>query len=193
MKVTILGTIQNFSGGQLTLESVKLLLSISQSAALLSQEVLKGDDATYVLDDPENEQMSAPVQLRSDGTGSTFRVFAYRNRFVTVHHWSGATVAEAAIAVAHAVLSQERLFADMQSDIQRFLRSPKETATAREWIPDEVVREVWRRCQMRCVKCSSNERLEVDHIIPLAKGGSNTVRNLQLLCEECNRSKGAMI
>lgn len=31
----------------------------------------------------------------------------------------------------------------------------------------------------------------VDHIQPLARGGSNWPRNLQLLCEPCNKSKGA--
>ncbi len=43
------------------------------------------------------------------------------------------------------------------------------------------------------VECSSRERLEYDHIIPIAKGGSNTARNLQLLCELCNRKKGSSI
>ncbi len=52
-----------------------------------------------------------------------------------------------------------------------------------------VQREVWRRDQGRCVDCGSTERLEYDHIIPFSKGGSNTVRNIQLLCEKCNRSK----
>jgi 5-methylcytosine-specific restriction endonuclease McrA len=32
---------------------------------------------------------------------------------------------------------------------------------------------------------------EVDHIVPLAKGGSNELENVQLLCRTCNRSKGA--
>ena len=32
--------------------------------------------------------------------------------------------------------------------------------------------------------------LECDHIIPLARGGSTTMVNLQTLCKECNRKKG---
>lgn len=63
----------------------------------------------------------------------------------------------------------------------------------REPIPDAVKNKVWRRDKGECVKCGSNENLEFDHIIPHSKGGSNTYRNLQLLCESCNRSKSAKI
>lgn len=56
-------------------------------------------------------------------------------------------------------------------------------------ISKNVQREVWRRDQGRCVECRSKERLEFDHIIPFSMGGSNTARNIQLLCEKCNRKK----
>jgi 5-methylcytosine-specific restriction endonuclease McrA len=69
----------------------------------------------------------------------------------------------------------------------------KQTKGKRKYIPEEVRHEVWRRDRGRCVQCGSQEKLEFDHIIPVSKGGSSTARNLQLLCERCNRSKGADI
>lgn len=42
-------------------------------------------------------------------------------------------------------------------------------------------------------KDEPNLLLEIDHIIPLSKGGMTTDGNLQILCWRCNRSKGAKI
>ncbi len=67
------------------------------------------------------------------------------------------------------------------------------TTTDRPRIPEEVRIAVWRRDNGCCARCGSRERLEYDHIIPLSKGGSNTIRNIELLCEQCNRSKGDRI
>jgi 5-methylcytosine-specific restriction endonuclease McrA len=44
-----------------------------------------------------------------------------------------------------------------------------------------------------CEECGSKERLEFDHIIPVIEGGATTARNIQLLCESCNRRKGRTI
>jgi len=64
---------------------------------------------------------------------------------------------------------------------------------SRERISDDVKMAVWRRDGGQCARCASRENLEYDHIIPVSKGGSNTVRNLELLCESCNRRKSAKI
>lgn len=56
-------------------------------------------------------------------------------------------------------------------------------------IPDEIKQYVWQRDKGQCAKCGSQENIEFDHIIPVSKGGSNTARNIQILCQDCNRSK----
>jgi hypothetical protein len=56
-------------------------------------------------------------------------------------------------------------------------------------IPEKVRIEVWRRDGGKCSRCGGREKLEYDHIVPISKGGSNTARNIELLCEKHNRSK----
>lgn len=68
-----------------------------------------------------------------------------------------------------------------------------DSKTKRKAISQDVKTAVWQRDHGRCVECESRKDLEFDHIIPLAMGGSNTIRNLQLLCEPCNRRKGASL
>ena len=60
-------------------------------------------------------------------------------------------------------------------------------------ISQKVKDSVWNRDGGKCVECDSNENLEFDHIIPHSKGGANTYRNIQLLCQDCNRTKSAKI
>lgn len=61
--------------------------------------------------------------------------------------------------------------------------------SSRQQIPEAVRIAVWRRDGGKCSKCGSREKLEYDHIIPVSRGGANTVRNIELLCEICNRAK----
>ena len=46
------------------------------------------------------------------------------------------------------------------------------------------------RDHRRCRICGSTNNLEIDHIIPISKGGKTTIDNLQTLCHDCNKMKG---
>jgi len=42
----------------------------------------------------------------------------------------------------------------------------------------------------KCLCCGEERKLELDHIRPIAKGGTSYLTNLQPLCRSCNASKG---
>lgn len=41
----------------------------------------------------------------------------------------------------------------------------------------------------KCLRCGSTDRLSVDHVHPVACGGTDAPENLQVLCKSCNSSK----
>lgn len=55
--------------------------------------------------------------------------------------------------------------------------------------------QVLRRDGFRCRYCGRSPeedgvRLEVDHVVPVANGGTNHPANLKTSCYDCNRGKG---
>jgi hypothetical protein len=47
-------------------------------------------------------------------------------------------------------------------------------------------------CQ-RCGRTAPEVKLEVDHIVPVAEGGTDALDNLQTLCRECNGGKSDLL
>ena len=81
----------------------------------------------------------------------------------------------------------------MKREIEARQKLQNELEPTRERIPEAVRIFVWQRDQGRCVQCGGRYKLEFDHIIPVVEGGSSTERNVQLLCETCNRQKGSKV
>jgi hypothetical protein len=66
---------------------------------------------------------------------------------------------------------------------------------AREYLPVDVDRRVREEARHRCGYCLSPQRLvmarlEIEHIVPVARGGTSDEANLWLSCPLCNRAKG---
>jgi hypothetical protein len=93
----------------------------------------------------------------------------------------------------YCVLGYEKRYTQLRRQQEAYARIENTDAARRERIPENVRLFVWQRDEGKCVKCGGTERIEFDHIVPVARGGSNTERNIQLLCETCNRAKGINI
>jgi 5-methylcytosine-specific restriction endonuclease McrA len=62
----------------------------------------------------------------------------------------------------------------------------------RDRMTKSVRYDVMKRDNFKCRLCGANggeSALEIDHIVPVAKGGKTEMENLQTLCKECNRGK----
>lgn len=64
------------------------------------------------------------------------------------------------------------------------LSTSGEHFTTEEWLI------LCRHYGNKCLRCGEQKPLSVDHVIPICKGGSNAISNIQPLCRSCNSAKG---
>lgn len=83
--------------------------------------------------------------------------------------------------------------------LNELVKFRKSAEGQRALMTSKLREEIKVRDNYTCKSCglSINEEknllLEIDHIIPLSKGGITSENNLQTLCWRCNRSKGSRI
>lgn len=79
------------------------------------------------------------------------------------------------------------------------IKFKKSAAGQRALMTSKLRHDILERDSYTCKYCGASQKnepnllLEVDHIIPISKGGLTSVDNLQTLCWRCNRSKGSKI
>jgi 5-methylcytosine-specific restriction endonuclease McrA len=61
------------------------------------------------------------------------------------------------------------------------------TVTLEQW---EKLKQKYNHTCLSCGKVEPDIKLELDHIVPLSKHGTNDISNIQPLCKSCNSSKG---
>lgn len=66
-------------------------------------------------------------------------------------------------------ISSARYYLRMQADIFN-------TSIRADFIKEDSI----------CALCGSNEKIQLDHILPISKGGKNEIENIRTLCKKCN-------
>ena len=51
--------------------------------------------------------------------------------------------------------------------------------------------DIGKLYHQNCIYCGSIKKIEIDHVIPLSRGGNHSIGNLVPACQYCNRSKGS--
>lgn len=76
-------------------------------------------------------------------------------------------------------------FSKRKTEIKRKhqMKSTDCTLTRKEWI---AIKEKFGN---RCAYCGKEARLEMDHVIPLSRGGTHTASNIVPACRTCNAKK----
>lgn len=67
----------------------------------------------------------------------------------------------------------------------------RHTKRRRAYIPQDIKARVFARHGADCVNCGAGQDIQLDHIIPLARGGTDNESNLAPVCRTCNGRKGA--
>lgn len=93
---------------------------------------------------------------------------------------------------AEAVKARSAEWAKKNPDKRRAMKAKRRTAktkaggayTSAQWIA------LCNKHHNRCVRCGKKRKLTSDHVVPVSKGGSSNISNIQPLCLPCNSHKG---
>ncbi|WP_167620253.1 HNH endonuclease [Paracoccus ravus] len=80
-------------------------------------------------------------------------------------------------------------YATGEIDYAALVKNCRPPKKVRQHVPLKVRFEILER-DKRCITCGTAAELEIDHIIPVAKGGTSCKSNLCVRCRACNHGKG---
>lgn len=147
------------------------------------REDILSSQKEYAAKNPEKvrSRRAASLEKHRDGRNARART-----------HYAGNREEEIAKVVAYYKKHPEVSRASCARRRSRKMHAPINDLTAAQW--QEILVAYNHRCVYcpdTCWRCRQKKhRLTQDHIIPLSKGGSNTVSNIAPSCQSCNSKKG---
>lgn len=126
--------------------------------------------------------------------GPNYQAVSVLIRTMTEQGYPVTAVAKCALACAQDVLEQDRIAMERFAARVVCGAGVKDTNRARRAMSDvkwrALRKQVFERDGHACQYCGDGEDLTCDHVMPLARGGTNDLDNLTTACRSCNSSKG---
>lgn len=154
------------------------------SSAAEVKTLFDGPDAPPARTPRSNPRTEERIQLSFSVTASDYDRFQRARAKASRKHGPGVSI--------------EAIFVEMLAkyvdEATSSERRPKPPANRNRHIPAATRRTVFRRDDARCRfvgpdghRCSATLDLQIDHVVPYARGGSHDATNLRLLCGKHNR------
>lgn len=104
---------------------------------------------------------------------------------VSIGRYAGLRPSHAAKAIGELIERKRlKLTTDGRLDLLPF--------SGRKPLPQALRRAVYEKFGLTCLYCGTSDGpIELDHIHPVVRGGSDDLENLRPACRACNRSKGS--
>lgn len=98
-------------------------------------------------------------------------------------------VARVAAVQAHAALDQKAVEERKTKQRERTRRHREVRPSLNEWMA--LSRQVYERDGSVCHYCGTKDGpFQIDHVVPVSRGGNHGLSNLVVACQWCNCSKG---
>lgn len=144
------------------------------------EEILTKARARYIAHREENPNAYA----RLHGTRMKYAA-THREKLRAANRKHYATHRERILAKQSTYEASHRDIANVRNrNRQARKRAAGGVHTVAEW------RALCEWFENKCLACGAKGKLSIDHVIPIAIGGTNDISNLQPLCKSCNSKKG---
>ena len=178
-----------------TEELFNIFSSVEEGKELLKAEherIIKSIRSSFMID------ILASIDRKRLEKNLGFDTIDYSDLYVPVYSFQYISAGGNSSYSCDIILNKENLeiFINYLSDLIKFKNSVE---GQRALMTAKLREEIKKRDDYTCQKCGlsiydeKNLLLEIDHIIPLSKGGITSHDNLQTLCWKCNRKKGNKI
>lgn len=87
------------------------------------------------------------------------------------------------------VNARGKVWRDKNKELMAFYQRQRRAKIKGNGIFKVTKKELIRLYGLPCIYCGSNLNVEIDHVIPIDKGGNHGIGNLAPACMSCNRAK----
>lgn len=92
---------------------------------------------------------------------------------------------------SESIIAQKAEYSKANPEVKRKASLKRRVVQANNGTFKILDRDMRRLYASPCVYCGSTENIQADHVIPVARGGVNSIGNLVPCCYKCNPSKGS--